>query len=241
MQSRTAGIILAGGRSTRMGTDKALLEIDGETMLARTARILSMVVSEVVIVGRTTLPPGMDKVTAIPDAYGDVGPLGGIATGLSRVTAEHVLVVSCDLPHLQADVLRFMVALAPGYDAVVPVTADGGKSGSSEREPGTRRQGGRARGPAPTKGAERSHSTARIRSQPACAVYAQRSLPVMLSRLEQGRFRLSEVLESLRVRWVSDADFGQVDPDGRSLLSANTPEEWRALLHEKASQEPNGS
>ena len=161
MQPRTAGIILAGGRSTRMGRDKALLQIDGETMLARTVRIVSEVMPEVLIVGRTTLPPGLSGVTAVPDAYGETGPLGGIVTGLTRVTAEQVLVVSCDLPHLQADVLRLLVALAPGFDAVVPLLRERGEDERSGCEEGgeLRAQEGQARWPAPTNRSATSDAT----------------------------------------------------------------------------------
>ena len=54
----------------------------------------------------------------------------------------------------------------------------------------------------------------------------------MLSRLEEGRYRLREVLQFLHVRWVRDDDLALVDPDRRSFLNANTAAEWEAISHE---------
>jgi molybdopterin-guanine dinucleotide biosynthesis protein A len=257
MTSSGAGIILAGGRSSRMGADKALLEIDGETMLMRTSRVVSAVVSEVLIVGRTTLPPELDGTSAIPDGYGEAGPLGGIATGLAHLGVEQALVVACDQPYVQADLLRLLVSLAPGYDAVVPLVSDrvevARSSGEDMNHAGgkaaiERGEGRQARGPAPTHGrmdwnrdvvegtwvqSKRGPSdetvSVSLRSHPTCAVYGQSCLPVMLSRLAQGKYRLRELLEALHVRWVNDEEIGQVDPEGRSFLNANTPDEWREM------------
>lgn len=257
MNRGTVGIILAGGRSRRMGTDKALLEIDGETLLARTTRVVATVVPEVLIVGRTSLPPELTGTPAVLDAYGEAGPLGGIATGLAHSGAERVLVVACDLPYLQVEVLRFLVSPAFGYDAVVPILSDRAEearsSGGAMRHMGEqttikRGAGGQARGPAPTTGTTGTDPTVtevtgsrparhqgheapsvHARPHPTCAVYGQSCLPVMLSFLEQGRYRLRELLDALNVRWVQDEEIRRVDPAVRSFLNANTPEDWREL------------
>ncbi len=248
MRATTAGIILAGGRSSRMGADKALLEIEGETMLARIARVVSTVVSEVVIVGRTALPPELEGTRAVTDAYGEAGPLGGIATGLVYLDTEHALVVACDLPYLQADLLRLLVELAPGYDAVVPRLPHGTANSRPDRESREGAMGEQARGPAPTHGTSRgkpattgrtekrpggSHEEDRsernVRAHPTCAVYAQSCVPVMLGRLAEGRYRLGELLDPLQVRWVEEDEIRRVDPEGWSFLNVNTPDDWSNL------------
>lgn len=237
-----AGIVLAGGRATRMGADKALLQIEGETMLARTVRLVSGVVSEVVIVGRTALPPELAATPAIRDAHGDAGPLGGIATGLAHVRSEPALVVACDLPFLQTDLLELLLTLAPGYDAVVPRLSERERTDrAAEGATSTGRASGRqAREPAPTtgdpemrsdSGRQVNRSGVRVRTHATCAVYGQSCLTVMESRLAQGRYRLRDVLDALRVRWVDDDEVRRVDPEGRSFLNANTPQDWRELMH----------
>lgn len=115
-----AGIIVAGGKSRRMGRDKAQLKIDGATLLARTACVLAEVANEVLVVGRETLPSGMGRARAALDDVPDSGPLGGLATGMRCAAYPLVIAVSCDLPFISADILRLLIRLAPGYDAVVP-------------------------------------------------------------------------------------------------------------------------
>jgi molybdenum cofactor guanylyltransferase len=220
MQQRSAGIILAGGRSSRMGIDKALLEIDGETLLARSTRAVSAVVNEVLIVGRTELPPQIVGTPAIEDMYPGAGPLGGIASGLARVGAKRALVVACDLPFPQVDLLRLLLELAPGYDAVVPAPRSG-RAGAGARPYGD--------------GMSRVE-TAQSRAQPTCAVYARSCLPVMQSRLAHRQYRLRDLLGDLHVRWVEDEEIRIVDPDYRSFLNANTPAEWNELSRRYSSR-----
>ena len=121
------GFILAGGSSTRMGRDKALLEIGGVPLLVRTARLLEPLVASVTVVGTPARYAGLG-LRAVPDDYpAGTGPLGGIATALRISTAEWNLVVGCDLPYLSAEWLDWLIARALGFraDAVVPETPQG--------------------------------------------------------------------------------------------------------------------
>jgi molybdopterin-guanine dinucleotide biosynthesis protein A len=118
-----AGFILAGGRSSRMGRDKALLEIDGITMLDRA---VELVVSAGISVAVLGAPAEFDRrrlrVPVIADEWPGLGPLGGIATALHQTQAAGNLIVACDMPYLTADWLRFLLqrAKASSADAVVP-------------------------------------------------------------------------------------------------------------------------
>ena len=124
MAWQVSGAILAGGQSRRMGSDKAALLIQGEPILKRTARLVASITADVAIIGppeRAALAPG---VRILPDRWPQQGPLGGIATALQALAGEAVLVVGCDMPFLNAALLRHLIALAPEYDAVV-VRVDG--------------------------------------------------------------------------------------------------------------------
>lgn len=213
-----------------MGVDKALLKIDGETMLARTVRVVSEVVSDVLIVGRASLPPDVAGTPAIEDRFGEVGPLGGIATGLAAVRAERAVVVSCDLPLLQPTVLRLLLSLSPEYDAVIPVTPEQ----ALDALPHPRARAGTPVRPCESKDGVPACTS--LKAQTTCAVYARSCVPAMLSRLEAGSYRLGDVLGELRVRWLSADELGQVDPEGRSVLNANTPNDWTALTGRQPSR-----
>lgn len=114
------GAVLAGGRSSRLGRDKALLTIAGEPLLARAVRILASVCGSVLVVAgpeRQALVPG---VPVLPDELPGAGPLGGIATALRAIEGERLLAVATDMPLLQPAVLRLLIAASPGYDVTVP-------------------------------------------------------------------------------------------------------------------------
>ncbi len=124
MGQKVSGAVLAGGQSRRMGRDKAALLIQGEPLLWRTVRLVRSITPDIAIIGppeRAVLAP---NVPIIADRWPNQGPLGGIATALQTLAGEAVLVVGCDMPFLNFSLLRFMISLASGYDAVV-VRADG--------------------------------------------------------------------------------------------------------------------
>jgi molybdopterin-guanine dinucleotide biosynthesis protein A len=122
MKGLTA-VILCGGRSTRMGTDKGALPFGDETMLARIVRVLRPLADDVMIVGRSD-QPAPSGVTVVNDPIEDLGPLAGIAAGLAASTSELNLVVACDMPLINPAVLQRLVAMIGEHDACVAV-ADG--------------------------------------------------------------------------------------------------------------------
>jgi molybdopterin-guanine dinucleotide biosynthesis protein A len=96
------GVVLAGGKSRRMGRDKAALEFDGQPLAERCVAVLRVCFSEVMVV-REDDTPGL-------------GPIGGLLTALRR--APEIFVVACDMPFLDAALIREMAAQLPGFDAV---------------------------------------------------------------------------------------------------------------------------
>jgi len=116
-------IVLCGGRSTRMGQDKGALAFGDETMLDRIVRIVRSIADEVIVVARHNqqLPPG---VTRVNDRVEDLGPLAGIAAGLAASRSDVNLVVACDMPLINPQVLRRLASMIGDHDACVAV-ADG--------------------------------------------------------------------------------------------------------------------
>ncbi len=118
MQDVTA-FILAGGKSSRMGSDKALLEFEGETLLARTLRKAQTVAGRVCIVGSREKFELFGPV--IEDEFRDRGPLAGIHAALQATTTELNLLLAVDLPFLPETALKYIVEQARACDAVVTI------------------------------------------------------------------------------------------------------------------------
>jgi len=115
-----SGIILAGGESRRMGVNKALLTVGGQPLIRRVVDVVAQVADELIIVADQ---PGLYAhlgARVIKDILPGRGALGGIYSGLRGACHFHCLVVACDMPFLNLNLLRYMVTCAPGWDIVIP-------------------------------------------------------------------------------------------------------------------------
>jgi molybdenum cofactor guanylyltransferase len=123
------GAVLTGGSSTRMGADKALLVVDGRPMAVRAADALrSAGAAEVVAIGgdlEALVALGLD---ARPDDHPDEGPLGGVISALRLAAHDMVVVLACDMPAVDASVVRPLVeALEADPQADVAAATEGGR------------------------------------------------------------------------------------------------------------------
>lgn len=195
-----AGIILAGGRSQRMGTDKALLPLPGnapETFLARMASTLAPLCAEVLIVARD---PAQFADVAFPgtrmvfDQKSGGGPLMGLYSGLSAMQSTTALVVAVDMPFIQPALLTFLLDCYRQDTLVVPVV-DGVP-------------------------------------QVLLALYPHSILPLIESLLQQGKRAPRALLELAPVHYIEEARLRRVDPQLRSFVGINTPQDLRAIMEE---------
>ena len=111
--------IMAGGKSKRMGQDKAWIELDGEPLIRRIATVLAQVADEVIVVANDPKYATLG-LRVVPDRFPDGGALGGIATGVGAATHDRVLVAACDMPFLSAEVWRVLLDHRPAADVVIP-------------------------------------------------------------------------------------------------------------------------
>jgi molybdopterin-guanine dinucleotide biosynthesis protein A len=127
-----SAVVLAGGRSRRMGTDKALLRLPsgGPTLIERVVTAARAVADEVIVVAEDAgrLPPM--PVRTAPDAIAGAGPLAGLVAGFAAARHPDILALACDLPYLSVPLLRWMATLPRAWDALVPhLPEHGGKAG----------------------------------------------------------------------------------------------------------------
>lgn len=115
------GIVLAGGKSTRLGAAKALLRFGDETFLERAVSAVRPLCRQIIVVSAPgSSPPELDGCVMVEDKKPGLGPLGGLVTGLAISDDEWHLTLACDLPLVRPEMLKLIVAEASGADAVVP-------------------------------------------------------------------------------------------------------------------------
>ena len=123
-QDKLGGIVLCGGRSSRMGRSKLFLSFGSELMLLRVIRIMEQVVSPVVVVAgpRQAVPPLPADVCILRDEEEHLGPLAGLAIGLKALqgTVDAAYVSACDAPLLQPGFVRFLARQLQKHDLVLP-------------------------------------------------------------------------------------------------------------------------
>ncbi len=194
------GLILAGGRSRRMGRDKALLPLGSETVLQRVHKVFAgMCCRTVLVMGRASdWSPQVSFDRVVRDQHADYGPLEGLRVGLQSLSEyEMVLVGTCDAPLVVPQVYRAMVdrlERQDQWDAAVPVV--------------------------------------RGQSYPLTAVYRTSVIERVSQMVDQQQLRVKDLLSSIQLRAISEAELRVLDPTLQTLRNINTQEEYASLLRE---------
>lgn len=119
------GIILAGGKSIRMGQDKAFIEINGVPIILRVFAVLDRLFRETIIVANQKETYAELNIPVYSDLVPGQGALGGLYTGLLHSTFPYSFCVACDMPFLDRALIEYLLTRIDQYDAVVPRTSDG--------------------------------------------------------------------------------------------------------------------
>lgn len=119
-----AGIILSGGKSSRMGIDKGLLDFQEKKLIQYPIDLLAPFCKEIII---STNQKGYEflGLKLVADEYPDCGPMGGIHAGLKSSGSDWNLIVSCDTPFLNAKLIQKLVQNRDQYEAVIPIHKGG--------------------------------------------------------------------------------------------------------------------
>ncbi len=195
--SARGAVVLCGGRSLRMGQDKATLLLAGVTLLARTVRLVSQVVQPERIVcvaaADQLLPTIPAAIRVVRDPLPDQGPLAALAVGLralqeteeTEATCEAALVVACDTPLLAAPLVELLFDSLGGHDAVVPEVDE--------------------------------------RLQPLVAVYRLGVADAAERLIASGQQSLRSLIAQIDARQIGEEALRQADPDLLSFQNCNNP------------------
>lgn len=119
-----SAIVLAGGRSQRLGREKATETINGQSLIKRVITSLSFLNSDIIIVSGSDKAAlglsGYPRLRVVADAYSGKGPLVGIYSGLTASASAYNLAVACDMPFLSRELLTYLLKERAGYDVVLP-------------------------------------------------------------------------------------------------------------------------
>jgi molybdenum cofactor guanylyltransferase len=119
MESSVTGCLVAGGKSRRMGRDKRFLQLGGISLMERSLRILETLFQEVIIVLSEPIPGWSESRHRVAyDAVANCGSLGGLYTGLMEAASPRIFAVACDMPFLNAEVIRYLTGLDSDADIV---------------------------------------------------------------------------------------------------------------------------
>ncbi|MCK8488198.1 molybdenum cofactor guanylyltransferase [Paenibacillus sp. MBLB2552] len=173
----TTAIILAGGRSSRMGSDKALLELGGLTVVERLIRELEPVTSRIVIAAGNKAAYERFGQEVLTDRFPEAGPLAGLHAGLESSATSWNLAVACDTPFANGGLFRALLERAEAAEA-------------------------RADGPAGFAAAEAILACTEGRAHPLLAAYRRSVLPSLEARLREGRLKMTAWTETLRTEYI---------------------------------------
>jgi molybdopterin-guanine dinucleotide biosynthesis protein A len=126
MKKDMTGIILAGGKNSRMGINKAFLEIDGTRLIDNILAVYQKIFSEIIIVTNDPLSyMEFSDTVLVTDIYKEKGAVGGIYTGLFYATYDYSFVAACDMPFLNEDFIIYLTGQIRKHDIIVPELSEG--------------------------------------------------------------------------------------------------------------------
>lgn len=119
IKKNITGIVLAGGKSSRMGTDKGILDLNGKKVIDYVIGALQPNVDDIIIVANNSNYNNLGY-RVYKDVIQDCGPMGGIYTGLLNSSTEKNIILSCDIPFVTSPLLNYIISQSGDYDITVP-------------------------------------------------------------------------------------------------------------------------
>lgn len=195
---KATGIILAGGKSIRMGENKAFIEIDGTPIIHKIYNLFKELFREIIIVtNQKELFSNYDS-KIYSDLLLDKGALGGLYTGIFFSTFNYSFCVACDMPFIKKPLVQYLmdhIKNDDDVDVIVPRTSDG--------------------------------------FQPLHAIYSKKCLEPIKKILDQGKYKIIDFYDMVKIKVIRENDFISIDPMGESFINVNTPTELLSIRRDE--------
>jgi molybdopterin-guanine dinucleotide biosynthesis protein A len=215
-------VIISGGKSSRMGTDKALLEIGGKTMIEQIVAQTTGLGGEQIVITNTPERYAFLNLPMFVDVLPNKGALGGLYTAIHSASQPYALTLACDMPFVNQPLLKHMLSLMPDFDAVIPRLAPTPTPSLPRAE--LRRTGEGVHSP-PLSGAFPTGEGLGVGAEPFRAIYSKACLEPIRRALDAGKLRVNSFFPDMRIRWVEENEIKQFDPELLAFMNCNTPEE----------------
>lgn len=124
MYKNVTGIILSGGKSKRMGENKAFLKLGNESLIEKTANLMKSLFNEVILITNSVEEYSFLKIPIFEDIYKEKGPLGGIHSGLYHSNNDTNLIISCDMPLISEEAIKYLIDYPTEKEVVIYKTDD---------------------------------------------------------------------------------------------------------------------
>lgn len=194
---QATGIILAGGKSIRMGENKAFIEIEGAPIIHRIHNLFKELFREIMIVtNQKELFSNLDS-KIYNDLLPNKGVLGGLYTGIFFSTFNYSFCVACDMPFIKKPLVQYLMGHIQDddVDVIVPRTKDG--------------------------------------LQPLHAIYSKNCLEPIKKIIDQGKYKIIDIYDMVKVKIIQENDFISFDPLSESFINVNTPTELLSVRRNK--------
>lgn len=196
------GIILAGGRNTRMGLHKALLKINGETIIESIIKQMFLLFEEVIIITnakeifntlRYTSHCNRRAIRVLPDIIPNKGPLGGIYSGLVYSKTKYNFIAACDMPFINLELVKYMMKNVRNYDVIVPRTEKG--------------------------------------YEPLHAIYSKDCIVHIERQIKQNNLKTTNFFTKVKIKEIGERVVRGIDPLLRSFFNINSNADYQQVLN----------
>ena len=191
------GIILCGGKSIRMGENKAFIQIEGVPIINRIYDLFKVLFREVIIVTNQKDLFSHFHSKIYSDLIPGKGALGGLYTGILLSSFQYCFCVACDMPFIQKPLVQYLIENIDDADVVVPQTKDG--------------------------------------LEPLHAIYSKNCVKPIRKMIDEGKSKIVDIYDQVKVKIVDEKDFLRFDPSGESFINVNTPEELCSIRKNRKS------